>query len=31
MRRLNDDQSEIIVGEIQTQSGHLIGTLTLNA
>ena len=26
-----DDQSEIIVGEIQTQSGHFIGTLTLNA
>ena len=26
-----DTQSEIIVGEIQTQSGHFIGTLTLNA
>ena len=26
-----DEQSEIIVGEIQTQSGHFIGTLTLNA
>ena len=26
-----DEQSEIIVSEIQTQSGHFIGTLTLNA
>ena len=26
-----DDRSEIIVGETQTQSGHFIGTLTLNA
>ena len=26
-----DDQSEIIVGEIQTPSSHFIGTLTLNA
>ena len=26
-----DDRSEIVVGEIKTQSGHFIGTLSLNA